>query len=111
MTRAHLLDLLYRHYDLDLRLNDHRRLARVLAEMAVVEPGANLQNQRFRSGYYLPLNYCALDPSSTRCPPPDFAYTLIFLSPFLQHATEEAEGAGAMIVSETDHKDSGKVPS
>ncbi|CAM9265396.1 unnamed protein product [Ectocarpus sp. 8 AP-2014] len=36
-----------RPLDLDLRLNDHRRIARVLSEMAVVEPGSNLQNQRF----------------------------------------------------------------
>ncbi|CAM9285636.1 unnamed protein product [Ectocarpus sp. 4 AP-2014] len=36
-----------RSLDLDLRLNDHRRIARVLSEMAVVEPGSNLLNQRF----------------------------------------------------------------
>lgn len=38
-----------RRYDLDLRLSDHRRIARVLSEMAVTEPGPNLQNQQFRS--------------------------------------------------------------
>ncbi|CAM9304799.1 unnamed protein product [Scytosiphon promiscuus] len=36
-----------RRYDLDLRLTDHRRMARVLSELAVGEPGPNLQNQQF----------------------------------------------------------------
>eukprot|EP00752_Nemacystus_decipiens_P012656 g11210.t1 len=36
-----------RRYDLDLRHSDHRRVARVLSDMAVAEPGPNLQNQRF----------------------------------------------------------------
>eukprot|EP00903_Cladosiphon_okamuranus_P018800 g17294.t1 len=36
-----------RRYDLDLRYSDHRRVARVLSDMAVAEPGPNLQNQRF----------------------------------------------------------------
>lgn len=43
------LFLLCRRYDLDLRYSDHRRVARVLSDMAVAEPGPNLQNQRFRS--------------------------------------------------------------
>lgn len=37
-----------RQYNLDLRFHDHRKVAGVLAEMAVVEPGPNLQHQQFR---------------------------------------------------------------
>ncbi|CAN0306073.1 unnamed protein product, partial [Discosporangium mesarthrocarpum] len=36
-----------RRYELDLRQNDHRRTCIVLADMAVNEPGPNLQNTTF----------------------------------------------------------------